>query len=55
LPFTCACHAPGPGALHGNPDGGLPTGLYFSPHTLTTVGFGSIAPKSAAASFVAAF
>jgi inward rectifier potassium channel len=56
LAFAVVYYLLGPDALHSPmPGGRFFTGLYFSSQTLTTVGFGSIAPKSHAANLVAAF
>ena len=58
--FAVAYYALGPGALRTLPEtsselGRFLTGFYFSSHTLTTVGFGSISPGTPAANLVAAF
>src|SRR6266567_2888328 len=56
LAFAVIYYLLGPDALQtGMPGGRFLTGLYFSSQTLTTGGFGSIAPKSHAANLVAAF
>jgi inward rectifier potassium channel len=60
LLFACVYYLLGPDALQGgfeghNTVGRFMTGFYFSSHTLTTVGFGNIIPKSMAANFLAAF
>ncbi len=56
LAFAIVYYLLGPDTLQvGVPGGRFLTGLYFSSQTLTTVGFGSIAPKSHAANVVAAF
>ncbi len=55
--FAIAYYLLGPDALQGGSSaaGRFFTGLYFSSQTLTTVGFGSIAPKSNLANVLAAF
>ena len=54
--FAVIYYVLGPDALAGDASiGRFLTGLYFSSQTLTTVGFGHIAPKSHAANLVAAF
>jgi inward rectifier potassium channel len=56
LAFAVVYYLLGPDALHSPmPGGRFINGFYFSSQTLTTVGFGSIAPKSHAANLVAAF
>lgn len=57
LVFATAYYLLGPDALQGGSAsaGRFFNGLYFSSQTLTTVGFGSIAPKSHAANVLAAF
>jgi inward rectifier potassium channel len=57
--FAVVYYALGPGALQANYEfrnefERFLAGFYFSSHTLTTVGFGSLAPKSAPANLVAA-
>jgi inward rectifier potassium channel len=57
--FAAIYYSLGPGALHSNFQpagefGRFLVGFYFSSHTLTTVGFGSIYPESAGANLVAA-
>src|SRR5579884_2436710 len=49
--FATVYYLLGPDTLSGR----FLTSLYFSSHTLTTVGFGNIAPKSDAANLIAAF
>src|SRR4051812_11684671 len=56
--FAVAYHALGPGSLAGA-DAATETGrflndFFFSAHTLSTVGYGSISPKSLASNVVAA-
>jgi inward rectifier potassium channel len=56
LAFAIVYYLLGPDAIQSAmPGSRFFTGLYFSSQTLTTVGFGSIAPKSHAANLVAAF
>lgn len=56
LIFAAVYYGLGPGALQGGAsDSRFLTGLYFSSQTLTTVGFGSIAPRSHPANVLAAF
>jgi inward rectifier potassium channel len=57
--FAAIYFSLGPGALQGadavtNP-GRFLNSFFFSAHTLTTVGYGSLAPRGTAANFVAAF
>jgi inward rectifier potassium channel len=58
--FAAVYYLLGPDTLYGgfeahNAMGRFLTSLYFSSHTLTTVGFGNILPKSDAANLIAAF
>ncbi len=58
--FAAVYYLLGPDTLYGgfearNAAGRFLTSLYFSSHTLTTVGFGNIVPKSDAANLIAAF
>lgn len=58
--FAAVYYLLGPDTLYGgfeahNANGRFLTSLYFSSHTLTTVGFGNIVPKSDAANLIAAF
>jgi inward rectifier potassium channel len=58
--FAAVYYLLGPDTLYGgfeahNAMGRFLTSLYFSSHTLTTVGFGNIVPKSDAANLIAAF
>jgi inward rectifier potassium channel len=58
--FAAVYYLLGPDTLSGGFEAPTSTGrfltsLYFSSHTLTTVGFGNIAPKSDAANLIAAF
>jgi inward rectifier potassium channel len=57
--FAVVYYALGPDAIQANFEFHTPldrflAGFYFSSHTLTTVGFGSLSPKGAAANLVAA-
>ena len=57
--FAIAYHAIGPGELQGaeapTAFGRFVNGFFFSSHTLTTVGYGSISPKGFAANVLASF